>query len=344
VDITADSIPEETIAVHGITKDMTLGKRPIKDHIDAFIGYCDQAKTFVGHNIKFDIGMIVGQINKIMEKTSDPKYMEFLQRFQIIGKELPENMYCTMTESKEVCARIRRTEKVKNDKLMEVHRLLFNQIVGGQLHNALVDIAVTLRVYIYLTLGIDICQSMTPIHSNENGERVFKVHNNNDICNLIKPEPDVSAVQSQPVPYEGEVITGLAVLPNNELEEKKIMVNIIAKQMASKFVGSILQQPYSNPQAETMCTIVTICSARFTSGKKKGEVCGRPRISNGEFCAHHAKPRKSKKRGLTVQEITEETEETGKKTSGPTGGLKKKRRTKKNKKRGYSRRRPKTYL
>ena len=32
-------IPKETSDVHGITKDMTLDKRPIKDHIDEFIGY-----------------------------------------------------------------------------------------------------------------------------------------------------------------------------------------------------------------------------------------------------------------------------------------------------------------
>ena len=33
-------IPKETSDVHGITKDMTLDKRPIKDHIDKFIRYC----------------------------------------------------------------------------------------------------------------------------------------------------------------------------------------------------------------------------------------------------------------------------------------------------------------
>ena len=35
--------------------------------------------------------------------------------------------------------------------------LLFNEKVNGQLHNALVDIAVTLRVYMKLIHDIDIC-------------------------------------------------------------------------------------------------------------------------------------------------------------------------------------------
>ena len=66
-------IPKNTSDVHGITKDMTLDKRPIKDHIDQFIKYCDQANRFVGHNIKFDIKMITGQIKKIMNESMATK-------------------------------------------------------------------------------------------------------------------------------------------------------------------------------------------------------------------------------------------------------------------------------
>ena len=61
-------IPKSTSDVHGITKDMTLDKQPIKDHIDEFMRYCNQANRFVGHNIKFDIKMITGQINKIIQE------------------------------------------------------------------------------------------------------------------------------------------------------------------------------------------------------------------------------------------------------------------------------------
>ena len=40
-------IPPATTAVHGISKEMTLDKRPIKEHIDQFIQYCSQAGKFV---------------------------------------------------------------------------------------------------------------------------------------------------------------------------------------------------------------------------------------------------------------------------------------------------------
>ena len=60
-------IPKQTSDVHGITKDMTLDKRPIKDHIDQFIHYCNEAEQFVGHNVAFDIKMIIGQMNKIIQ-------------------------------------------------------------------------------------------------------------------------------------------------------------------------------------------------------------------------------------------------------------------------------------
>lgn len=295
-------IPEETSDVHGITKDMTLDKRPIKDHIDEFIHYCDQAEIYVGHNIKFDIGMIVGQIKKIMKKSSDQKYTEFLQRFQMVGKNLPENAYCTMASSKEVCARIRGTpNKQKNDKLMEVHRLLFKQIVAGQLHNALVDISVTLRVYIYLTLGIDICQTMTTSEVPGRGNRVFGVKNNNDICNLIRPVHDISTSPlTSMIPYDGELISSLSVLPNNELEEKNIIVTTMAKQMVSQFIDTAVQKVAPEPPpftSDTMCTAVTICTAILESGQRKGKMCARTRVSNGEFCSYHPpKTMRNKKR------------------------------------------------
>ena len=146
-------IPKNTSDVHGITKDMTLDKRPIKDHIDEFMRYCDQANRFVGHNIKFDIKMITGQINKIIQEYPGEaeRYSNFLRKFAMVDGDLPDLAYCTMEESKGICAELKGTKKRKAEKLMEVHRLLFNQDVKGQLHNALVDISVTLRVYLKLT-------------------------------------------------------------------------------------------------------------------------------------------------------------------------------------------------
>ena len=82
-----------------------------------------------------------------------------------------------MKESRTIC------QLKQNEKLMELHKRLFEQDVGGQLHNALVDIYVTLRVYLKLTMGIDICQDYTEISSGIN-----TVSNDNEICSLINPQ------------------------------------------------------------------------------------------------------------------------------------------------------------
>jgi DNA polymerase III epsilon subunit-like protein len=280
-------IPKKTSDIHGITKDMTLNKLPIKDHIDKFINYCNQASTFVGHNIKFDINMICGQIKKIISETPESKviYNVFLERFQMVGKDLPEAAYCTMMESQGICAELRGTNKLKYEKLMEVHKLLFRQDIGGQLHNALVDISVTLRVYLKLTLDIDICESIS-----EFAEKVDSVTNKYTICSLIKPIPISEQVEN--VNYTGDLITSLKIITDGLVEEK-IMVQTIAKQL----VSDITKQAISNittrvaPQ-ETMCTNITICRAIIKSGKRKGEGCNRLLNGNADFCKYHTQKNK----------------------------------------------------
>jgi len=289
-------IPKQTSNIHGITKDMTLDKRPIKEHIDKFIYYFNQAGKFVGHNISFDIKMIVGQIDKIIQSSPEEaeRYNEFLNKFRMIGKELPEAAFCTMEESKGICAQIRGTNKLKKEKLMEVHKLLFNQDVGGQLHNALVDISVTLRVFLKLIMDIDICHSMREFNRD-----IQNVTNNNEICSLIYPINIDKPIEN--VDYTGELITGFTSLPDNALEEQKIMVQTIAKKLATKVVADIQKQAITNvlnktAPSETMCTSITICRSILKSGIRKGEVCGRLAKYN-DFCNYH-KPKGNK---ITVQ-------------------------------------------
>jgi DNA polymerase III epsilon subunit-like protein len=269
--------------VHGITKDMTLDKRPIREHLDEFINYCNKASKFVGHNIKFDINMISGEMNKIIKEfpETESTYKIFLDRFQTVGNKLPEDVYCTMMESQSICAEILKTKKLKNKKLKEVHKLLFNQDVGGQLHNALVDISVTLRIYLKLTMDIDICESMAEFSSN-----VESVKNNYTICSLIKPIP-----VSDPVPisvdYTGELITGLNIIPG-ALEEEKVMVQTISKQIVSQVTKQAISNVTSKLVSEgTMCTNIIICKAILKSGKRQGDVCSYPLKGDAEFCRYH---------------------------------------------------------
>ena len=203
-------IPKQTSDVHGITKNMTLDKRPIKEHIDEFIYYCDQATTLVGHNIGFDIRMIEGQINKIIRDFPEEadKYNDFLTRFQIIGKNLPVSAFCTMKNSKNICDKSNAIQKIKNKKLVEVHQLLFDEDVGGTLHNALVDIS--------------------------------DIKNNNDICSLIKPRRITKKITN--VNFSGELIKGVSFFPDETLSEEIIVV----KELASSFAKDIQDNAITN--------------------------------------------------------------------------------------------------
>jgi DNA polymerase III epsilon subunit-like protein len=242
-------IPKDTSDVHGITKEMTLDKRPIKEHIDEFITYCIQASKFVGHNVKFDIKMITGQIKKVIAEHPEEAatYEDFLKKFAMVDIEtvdkkskkktsqvLPDTAFCTMTESKGVCAQLKGVQNLKNEKLMEVHKLLFGQDVGGQLHNALVDISVTLRVYLKLTMDIDICQSIDKLASS-----VPTLTNNNEICNLINPIPIIQT-EVKNVDYSGELITGIDSTPEGLVENTVINVETIAKKMATDLVSTTI--------------------------------------------------------------------------------------------------------
>jgi DNA polymerase III epsilon subunit-like protein len=291
-------IPKTTSDVHGITKEMTLDKRPIKDHIDEFITYCNQASKFVGHNVKFDIKMITGQIKKIIAERPEEasKYNSFLSKFAMVDKinktktsqVLPDTAYCTMTESKGVCAELRGVQKLKNEKLMEVHKLLFNQDVGGQLHNALVDISVTLRVYLKLTMDIDICQSMDNLASS-----VQTLTNNNEICNLINPIPIQKEVEN--VNYSGELITGLDSTPSGLVENT---VNVIANKMATDLVSTTLSVCTKQLNTEVKECRIKDLSRRFVLSlmspftKKKVVPIGGSRKKRGRS----VKKRKTKKR------------------------------------------------
>jgi hypothetical protein len=306
VGITGD-IPKKTSDIHGITKDRTLDKKPIEEHIDEFIKHFNQANQFVGHNIRFDINMIIGQIEKIIESNpeKESKYQIFLDKFGYIGKKLPENAYCTMENSKVVCSQLKGIKRPKKEKLEDVHRLLFQQNVEGGLHNALVDISVTLRVYLKLTLSIDICETYDRTIKEQ--ETAF---DNIKICNIIKP---ISLINSTPImrpneseDYSGELITGFSDLPKNDLEEMEIDLNeknnylkentisvqSIIRKTAVEFVESVQKQAKENVSkifplnTDTDTDIkITICTAIIKSGKRKGKTCGRTL----DLCRYHNK-------------------------------------------------------
>lgn len=140
----------------------------------------------------------------IEENPENETYRVFLEKFDKVEttmkngkvkKDLPEKAYCTMKESLTIC------QLKKNEKLMELHKRLFDQDVGGQLHNDLVDISVTLRVYLKLTMGIDICEAHI-----DNSLSINTVSNDNEICSLINPQEIQDEEEIDIVKYDGNLI------------------------------------------------------------------------------------------------------------------------------------------
>jgi DNA polymerase III epsilon subunit-like protein len=279
------SIPPQTTAVHGITKEMTVGKAPIEVHIDKFMEWCNKTNKFVGHNIGFDIRMIVGQIDKIIAKNPTDenklKYKEFLDKFQS-----EEMICCTLKEYK----RKQKSGEIignKKAKLIDVHKTLFNQDVKGQLHNALVDISVTLRVYLMLTNNLDICVEYS-------GSRIESdVKDNIYICDLIKPE-NITNPQAT-INYTGELITGLNILSGDEgIEKNTIKVYSEVTSVATGFVNNLISNVV-NKIASTMSYIntnIVICKEIIKSGANKGKECGR---DYGKCVYHNPSLKKPKK-------------------------------------------------
>jgi len=134
-------ISPESIAIHHITPELCdqMGI-PIKDSLDRFNGYLQDCDLVVGHNISFDKQMIM--VECIRNKMR--------QYFTTLGDKKPE--YCTMKNGVKLC-KIPVTRKegevyFKYPKLSELHEHLFSIVPKG-LHNAMADVLICLRCYVY---------------------------------------------------------------------------------------------------------------------------------------------------------------------------------------------------
>jgi len=294
-------IPKSSSDVHGIKYKDTRRKHLIEDHINQFIYWCNQAGIIVGHNVGFDIRMVTGSIEKIIGSYPQEqreyvaaRYFDFLVRFQPVAKGT--DTFCTLKASRIVCPKKYQVDKKKQKyKLDEVHKLLFRQEAKGQLHNALVDIAATLRVFMKLKYDIDICVGI--VGDPGKLSKLTSVVNDYDICRLINP---VSIPESEIVPfvvYNGPLMTGLTVLPGSDgLLEEEFDVETVVGQVLEEIVGKVSLG--SVDLAPDSClTKISICTTIVKAGKKSGQICGREVVIGQGVCGLHSgksKPRKPK--------------------------------------------------
>lgn len=146
-------IPDESIAIHGITREMSLSQGI---HISAALFDLkmdmSQCERVVAHNLSFDKRMIM------VESKRNRVYMDFCK-----------NEYCTMKNSVELCKLEKKTHALpeantnmapdattarsqyKLPKLAELYAFLYpDEPIPGNLHDSKVDVEICLRCYIAL--------------------------------------------------------------------------------------------------------------------------------------------------------------------------------------------------
>jgi DNA polymerase III epsilon subunit-like protein len=197
------NIPKSSTNIHGITDQMSITKG-----IDIRLAMMDFMKAYydsevtIGHNVQYDLNVVCAELTILTRDPSttpqDKKSFEYLAT-SLMGKKRPK--FCTMRESKTVCklpsfkydpatdqpiTDLRGyyviddtldehgNYKFRGSNLENTHKILFQEKPNGQLHNALVDVAVCLRVYMKLYKNVDICDAT---HKRTNGL----------IYDLIKP-------------------------------------------------------------------------------------------------------------------------------------------------------------
>ena len=144
-------ISAELTAIHGITNEMCDEKGvPIQDALKIFNEILLNVDMVVGHNISFDKQLVMVECNR----------NNIRQKFTINGVRKPE--YCTMKRMTELCGiEITTPEGKKYFKypsLSYLYTYLFKCDPPKNVHNALVDVLVCLRCYIYVEHKVDIIQ------------------------------------------------------------------------------------------------------------------------------------------------------------------------------------------
>tara|TARA_B100001063_G_C16693496_1_gene518393 strand:- start:558 stop:1214 length:657 start_codon:yes stop_codon:yes gene_type:complete len=145
-------IPEESIAIHGITKQLSKNRGiHIESALEIFSLYVKQCKCVVAHNIDFDMTMI--DVECIRTGINYPLTSEKIY-------------YCTMNKTKDMCNIVRKYRSVgpngilrmesyiKKPSLNELHLHLFKRSPKG-LHDALIDVRVCLRCFLKVVYDID---------------------------------------------------------------------------------------------------------------------------------------------------------------------------------------------
>jgi DNA polymerase III epsilon subunit-like protein len=158
-------ISQESFNIHNISREIldTQGINivPALNEFNESLKQCD---IVVGHNISFDKRLIFVEC---LRHNVKQYFTQFINNQKIHKPE-----FCTMKNTIDFCKieRFNNTNQVynKNPKLSELYSLLFpNEALPTNLHNSLVDVAMTLRCYVKYVYANDVKEE------NENIRKLF---------------------------------------------------------------------------------------------------------------------------------------------------------------------------
>ena len=154
-------ISPDSFNIHHISREI-LDERginivPALREFNECLKRCD---VVVGHNISFDKRLIFVECFRHNIKQY---FTQFVDNKQIVKAE-----FCTMKNTTQFCKleRLSKTNQIytKHPKLGELYSMLFpNEPVPKDLHNSLIDVAMTLRCYLKYNNNLDINEVNTTI-------------------------------------------------------------------------------------------------------------------------------------------------------------------------------------
>jgi DNA polymerase III epsilon subunit-like protein len=155
-------ISEESTKIHGITNEMSKNSGiEIEILITEMFQYLRKVDLIVGHNVSFDINILMVELLRLIYLKKDNMIQSDLIRYKHYLHFITnaKNVCCTMKLAKDLC-QIKAISKLGNEylkfpKLIELHEKLFVE-KPKNLHNSLNDIMVTLRCFCKLAYEIDL--------------------------------------------------------------------------------------------------------------------------------------------------------------------------------------------
>jgi len=131
-------IPDIAISIHNISNEIANSEGiSLKDAINTFRNHIATVDAIIGHNVKFDINVLLSELYRMRENT-------------LINEINSKKHVCTMKSSVNLLQLPGHVmNSFKNPKLKELYKYLFNQ-EQTNCHNAKYDVINTARCYFEL--------------------------------------------------------------------------------------------------------------------------------------------------------------------------------------------------